>query len=66
MKRCIGRIQHSVAEQIIAETVSYILDYLRNALLYETVSTEKNDFLLVHAGLGNFDKDKNCPAMPPT
>ena len=40
------------------ETVSYILDYLRNASLYETVSTEKNDFLLVHAGLGNFDKDK--------
>lgn len=40
------------------ETVSYILDYLRNASLYETVSTEKNDFLLVHAGLSHFDKDK--------
>ena len=33
--------------------------------MYETVSTEKNDFLLVHAGLGNFDKDKNSPDMPP-
>lgn len=40
------------------ETMLYILDYLRGAPLYETVSTEKNDFLLVHAGLGHFDKDK--------
>ena len=40
------------------ETMLYILDYLRDAPLYETVSTEKNDFLLVHAGLSHFDKDK--------
>ena len=40
------------------KTVSYILDYLRDAPLYETVSTEKNDFLLVHAGLGDFDRNK--------
>lgn len=41
-----------------SETVSYILDYLREAPLYETVSIGKNDYLLVHAGIGNFDKDK--------
>lgn len=40
------------------ETVLYILDYLRDAPLYETVSTEKNDFLLVHSGIDNFDKNK--------
>lgn len=40
------------------ETMLYILDYLRDAPLYETVSTEKNDFLLVHAGLGHFDRNK--------
>ncbi len=40
------------------ETVSYILDYLRNAPLYETVLTEGNDFLLVHSGIDNFNKSK--------
>lgn len=40
------------------ETVADILDYLREAPLYETVSVEDNDFLLVHSGLGNFDKTK--------
>lgn len=40
------------------ETVIDILDYLQDAPLYETVSTENNDFLLVHSGLGNFNKNK--------
>lgn len=40
------------------ETVEYILDYLRDAPLYETVSTAQNDFLLVHSGLGHFDVKK--------
>ena len=40
------------------ETVSYILDYLHDASLYETVSTEENDFLLVHSGIDNFNKNK--------
>ena len=40
------------------ETVSYILDYLRNAPLYATVLTEGNDFLLVHSGIDNFNKSK--------
>ena len=36
------------------ETVEDILEYLREAPLYETVDTQGRDFLLVHAGLGNF------------
>lgn len=40
------------------ETVTDILEYLREAPLYETVSAGYNDFLLVHSGLDNFDKDK--------
>ena len=40
------------------ETVSYILDYLRGAPLYETVCAGGKDFLLVHAGLGHFDRNK--------
>lgn len=40
------------------ETVEDILYYLREAPLYETVSTRNNDFLLVHSGIDNFDKNK--------
>ena len=40
------------------ETVVDILDYLREAPLYETVNAGSNDFLLVHSGLDNFDKNK--------
>ena len=40
------------------ETVTDILEYLRESPLYETVSAGSNDFLLVHSGLDNFDKNK--------
>lgn len=40
------------------ETVADILDYLREAPLYETVSVNDKDFLLVHSGLDNFDENK--------
>ena len=40
------------------EMVTDILEYLREAPLYETVSAASNDFLLVHSGLDNFDKNK--------
>lgn len=40
------------------ETVADILDYLHEAPLYEAVSTDNNDFILVHSGLGNFTSDK--------
>ena len=35
-----------------------ILDYLRDAPLYEEVSAGGRDFVLCHAGLGNFHPDK--------
>lgn len=40
------------------ETLEDILDYLRNAPLYEALTVGENDFILVHAGLGNFRPDK--------
>lgn len=40
------------------EMVEDILDYLREAPLYETVSVNDKDFLLVHSGLDNFDKNR--------
>ncbi len=40
------------------DTLADILDYLRDAPAYETVSVGNKDFLLVHSGLDNFDKNK--------
>ena len=40
------------------EIVTDILEYLREAPIYETVSVGSRDFLLIHSGLDNFRKDK--------
>lgn len=47
------------------ETVACILDYLREAPLYETVSVAGKDYLLVHSGIDNFDKNKNLSEYAP-
>ena len=36
----------------------YILEYLKECPLYETVCIKDKDYLLVHAGLDNFSPDK--------
>lgn len=38
--------------------IKYILEYLREAPLYETVTVNERDFILTHSGLGSFKKDK--------
>lgn len=38
--------------------IEYILEYLREAPLYETVSAGGRDFLLTHSGIDHFKKDK--------
>ena len=40
------------------ETLEYILDYLKEAPLYETISVGGKDYLLCHSGLDNFSPDK--------
>lgn len=40
------------------DAVADILDYLHDAPLYEAVTAGGNDFLLVHSGIDNFDRDK--------
>ena len=47
------------------ETVADILDYLREAPLYETVTAGGKDFLLVHSGIDNFDKTKKLSEYEP-
>ncbi len=38
--------------------VEYILDYLRDAPLYDTVTVGDKDFVLTHSGLGNYASGK--------
>lgn len=41
-----------------ADALVNILNYLRDAPLYDTVSVGRRDFLLVHSGLENFKADR--------
>ena len=45
-------------QQLTREEQQDILDYLREAPLYETVSADGKDFILVHSGLDEFDPKK--------
>lgn len=38
--------------------IRYILEYLREAPLYETLTVNNRDFILVHSGLGRFSESK--------
>ncbi len=40
------------------EEIDYILEYLREAPLYEVVTAGEKDFVLTHSGLGSFKEDK--------
>ncbi len=46
--------------------IKYLLEYLREAPLYETLTVNDTDFLLVHSGLGAFDKSKKLREYSPT
>ena len=41
-----------------SKEIEYILEYLQEAPLYETVTVNGRDFVLVHGGLGGFRKGK--------
>ena len=47
------------------ELVEGMLDYLRDAPLYETVVAGGRKFVLVHGGLGNFSPDKALDSYEP-
>lgn len=40
------------------DTLNDLLDYLRDAPLYAAVTVGERDFILTHAGLGNFDPER--------
>lgn len=54
-----GMATTSALSKLSAEEKEYIFEYLREAPLYEELNVNGRDFLLVHSGLGCFDKDKN-------
>lgn len=43
---------------ISKEEINCILEFLRDSPLFDAVSVNGRDFLLTHAGLGNFNPDK--------
>lgn len=47
------------------ETICLILDYLRDAPLYDSVCVNDKDFYLVHGGLGNFSPNKTLEDYSP-
>lgn len=53
-----GDITLKAMQKLPKETQQDILDYLRDCPLYETVNAGGKYFILVHAGLGNFDPNK--------
>ena len=48
-----------------SEALDDLLDYLREAPLYESVTAAGKDFLLVHSGWGNFDPGKKPSEYTP-
>ena len=47
------------------ESVQSIVEYLEDAPLYDTVQVNGTDYILVHAGLGNFDPNRSLDEYEP-
>lgn len=47
------------------ELINGILDYLRDAPLYERIHVNQHDFILVHAGLDHFRPDRSLSDYAP-
>lgn len=47
------------------EAVMGILDYLQDCPLYDSVQVNNRDFILVHAGLGNFSSSRSLDEYEP-
>ena len=60
-----GGVTLSNLQKLDKQTRLDIADYLRDCPLYAEVTAGDRDFLLVHAGLGNFDKDKRIGDYSP-
>lgn len=61
-----GQVTLDALSGVRNKEIQYILEYLREAPLYETVTVNGRDFVLVHSGLGVFRKDKKLSEYTPT
>lgn len=53
-----GQVTLDALAGVRDKEIQYILEYLQEAPLYETITVNNRDFVLVHSGLGGFRKDK--------
>ncbi len=60
-----GDVTMAALHKLSLEAREDILDYLRECPLYGTVEAGGRDFILVHAGLGNFDRSRRIEDYPP-
>ncbi|MBQ7296004.1 MAG: metallophosphoesterase [Clostridia bacterium] len=61
-----GQVTLDALSAMRNKEIQYILDYLRDAPLYEVLTVGGRDFVLVHSGLGGFRKDKKLSEYTPT
>ena len=60
-----GQVTLNALRSISEAERNDILDFLREAPLWEAVTAGERDFILVHAGLGNFRPDKKLSEYAP-
>jgi serine/threonine protein phosphatase 1 len=53
-----GRPTYEALSVMRSSEVRYILEYLKKAPLYECITVNDREFVLVHGGLGNFRSEK--------
>lgn len=61
-----GQVTLDALSGIRNKEIQYILEYLRESPLHETLSVNSRDFVLVHSGFGGFRKDKKLSEYTPT
>lgn len=61
-----GQVTLDALSGVRNKEIQYILEYLRERPLYEAVTVNNRDFVLVHSGLGDFRKDKELSEYTPT
>lgn len=60
-----GQVTIEALSGVRYKEIHYILEYLKERPLYETVTVNNKDFILVHSGLGEFRNNKRLTEYTP-
>lgn len=60
-----GQVTINALAGVRNEEIRYIIEFLKDAPLYEMLTVNDRDFILVHSGLGGFRKDKKLSEYSP-